>query len=116
MPYRSAFTKLGNLEYVGADIPSVGVMPEIVIDPQSECIPAPDASFHGLLHFQVMEHVPDYQRFLSECYRVLKPGGAMFCTVPFAFEFHGVPSGFFVAGRVRVSYLIWRRLVLRVRK
>lgn len=94
MPYRDEFVKQGGVEYVGADVPSAGVVSAVAIDPSSQRIQAPDASFHGLIHFQVMEHVPDYHIFLSECHRLLKPGGVMFCTVPFAFEFHGVPSDF----------------------
>jgi SAM-dependent methyltransferase len=94
MPYRHAFTETKKLTYVGADVPWAGIKPDVTIDTKSQRICAPDASFHGLIHFQVMEHVPDYIAFLSECFRLLKPGGVMFCTVPFAFEFHGVPSDY----------------------
>jgi len=94
MPYRDAFTGLKSVTYVGADVPWAGNKPEVTIDAKSQRIGAPDASFHGLIHFQVLEHVPDYSVFLAECFRLLKPGGTMFCTVPFAFEFHAVPSDY----------------------
>jgi SAM-dependent methyltransferase len=94
MPYREIFIRSEDVEYVGADVPSTGIKPSIIIDPKSQRIHAPDASFQGLVHFQVMEHVPDYVRFLSECWRLLEPGGVMLLTVPFAFEFHGVPSDY----------------------
>jgi SAM-dependent methyltransferase len=94
MPYRNAFERFTDLEYVGADIPWANCKSAVEIDPKSQRILAPDKSFHGIVHFQVMEHVADYHLFLAECFRVMRPGGAMFCTVPFTFEFHGVPSDY----------------------
>lgn len=94
MPYRDAFTGSKQVSYVGADVPWAGIQPDVTIDVKNQRICAPNVSFHGLIHFQVMEHVPDYAVFLSECFRLLKPGGIMFCTVPFAFEFHAVPSDY----------------------
>lgn len=43
-------------------------------------------SIHQILCFDVLEHVPDYRAALSECARVLKPGGALYVTVPFLRE------------------------------
>ena len=37
--------------------------------------PFPDNSFDFVWSMESGEHMPDKQRFLSECYRVLKPGG-----------------------------------------
>ncbi len=47
-----------------------------------------DASFDCVLSFEVFEHVPDYERALCECARVIKPGGMLVCSVPF----HGKPN------------------------
>jgi len=41
-----------------------------------------DASFDLVTHTEVLEHVPDDARALSELHRVLKPGGLMLFTVP----------------------------------
>jgi SAM-dependent methyltransferase len=42
-----------------------------------------DASFDVLMSFEVLEHVPDYRAALSECARVLRPGGLALITAPF---------------------------------
>ncbi len=42
-----------------------------------------DDSLDFILSFDVLEHVPDYRKALSECMRVLRPGGTMLMSVPF---------------------------------
>jgi Methyltransferase domain len=42
-----------------------------------------DCQWDGILSFDVLEHVPDYQQMLRECYRTLKPGGYLILTAPF---------------------------------
>jgi hypothetical protein len=42
-----------------------------------------DDMFDYVLSFDVFEHVPDYLRAFNECLRCIKPGGALFFTVPF---------------------------------
>lgn len=41
-----------------------------------------DASFDLVVHSDTLEHVPDPLRALTECLRVLRPGGALCFTVP----------------------------------
>jgi SAM-dependent methyltransferase len=53
------------------------------IDPAERApLPFDDASFDVVLSFQVIEHVPDIQPYLSEIRRVLKHGGIFFCATP----------------------------------
>jgi 2-polyprenyl-3-methyl-5-hydroxy-6-metoxy-1,4-benzoquinol methylase len=42
-----------------------------------------DASFDVIGSFDVLEHVPDFRRALTEFHRCLKPGGSLLLTVPF---------------------------------
>lgn len=57
--------------------------------------PVADASFDSLFHTEVLEHVYETGAFLAECRRVLKPGGAMFFTVPFQARYHFQPHDYF---------------------
>jgi len=41
-----------------------------------------DNSFDLVLHSETLEHVADYKKALSECTRILKPGGVCIYTVP----------------------------------
>jgi len=43
-----------------------------------------DGSIDFVLHSDVFEHIPDYLTGFKECFRVLKKGGRMIWTVPFA--------------------------------
>lgn len=62
--------RAGNLEF--AAIPPVEDAP----------LPFADQSFDVVLSFQVIEHVPDVGRYLSEIARVLRPGGAFVVATP----------------------------------
>lgn len=56
----------------------LGSYPEV--DMQS--LPFPADSWDAVLHSDTLEHVPDPDRALAECHRVLKPGGWMAFTIP----------------------------------
>lgn len=45
-------------------------------------LPFPDASFERIIASEVLEHIDDDRRALSELARVLKPGGTIAVTVP----------------------------------
>lgn len=47
-----------------------------------EQMPFPDSSFDVVFSFQVLEHVYDPRRVLMESWRVLKPGGILYCNAP----------------------------------
>jgi SAM-dependent methyltransferase len=51
------------------------------IDPDAP-LPFADGSFDTVLSFQVIEHVPDAARYLSEIRRVLVPGGRLVLATP----------------------------------
>lgn len=43
----------------------------------------PDETFDLIVSNDVMEHIPDPERALRECFRVLRPGGTLLATFPF---------------------------------
>ncbi len=45
-------------------------------------VPLPDASFDIIVSYQVLEHVGSMEMTLSECIRLLKPGGTMYHVFP----------------------------------
>jgi SAM-dependent methyltransferase len=56
--------------------------------------PFADASFDAALCSQVFEHVFTPEDFLREIHRVLRPGGRLLLTVPFAWDEHEQPHDF----------------------
>lgn len=54
-------------------------------------IPEPDAAFDAILCSEVLEHVPDPTKAVHEFARLLKPGGKMILTAPFASLVHFAP-------------------------
>lgn len=58
-------------------------------------IPLPDNSKDTVFTTQVIEHVADHRKMLSEAFRILKPGGYVIVSGPMAWEHHEVPHDFF---------------------
>lgn len=53
----------------------------------AEKIPYPDNNFDTIICSDVLEHVRDVKKSVNEMYRVLKPGGTMFLSMPNKFGF-----------------------------
>ncbi len=45
-------------------------------------LPLPDASLDLVGAFDTLEHIPEEQETIAECFRILKPGGHLFISVP----------------------------------
>jgi ubiquinone/menaquinone biosynthesis C-methylase UbiE len=90
-PYESLFeAKFKN--YVGADIAG-NIKADLVIGPEGQ-IPASDESFDGVLSSQVLEHVVSPQIYLTEAYRVLRPGGHLILSTHGIWPYHPDPTDF----------------------
>jgi ubiquinone/menaquinone biosynthesis C-methylase UbiE len=57
-------------------------------------IPEPDGSFDAILCSEVLEHIPQPSAALDEFQRLLKPGGVLILTAPFASLVHFAPYHF----------------------
>ncbi len=42
------------------------------------CINAPDATYDAVFDFDIIHHIPDWRKAVSEVFRVLKPGGRFY--------------------------------------
>jgi SAM-dependent methyltransferase len=58
--------------------------PGVIVHDLTQGIPLPDASCAAAYHSHVLEHIrrSEVNRFLSECHRVLEPGGIIRVAVP----------------------------------
>jgi SAM-dependent methyltransferase len=56
--------------------------------------PVDDASVDVVLATETLEHVPEPRVFLAEARRVLRPGGRIVLTVPFAARWHYIPHDY----------------------
>jgi SAM-dependent methyltransferase len=96
MPFRPLLP--AGVKYTGLDVPAAGAFgmtrhPDIV-DFDGRTIPFPDASFDNILCTEVLEHVEDPAGLVAEMRRVLRPGGTLVATVPFAARVHHAPYDF----------------------
>src|SRR5690606_18508018 len=54
-------------------------------------MPFEDSTYQTIMATEVLEHCPEPEIVLKEIYRILKPGGVFFFTVPFLWNLHEVP-------------------------
>lgn len=67
------------------DTTQVGIVCDIT------SIPEPDSSFDVVLCSEVLEHLPEPEKAVDEFTRLLKPGGRLILTAPFASLVHFAP-------------------------
>jgi ubiquinone/menaquinone biosynthesis C-methylase UbiE len=54
----------------------------------AQLLPFPDGSMDLVASFEVIEHIPDTERFISEIVRVLRPEGYVVLSMPFLYGRH----------------------------
>lgn len=91
MPYATAFS-LAGAEVIGADIGNNPRATTRLSDHGD--VPVGDGTFDVVTSFQVLEHVPDPQRYLLEAHRVLKPGGRIILTTHGLWPYHPTPTDY----------------------
>lgn len=69
-------------------------------------LPFEDDYADTIVSFQVMEHLPEPNKFLAECFRILKKGGTIFITVPFMWHVHEAPYDYYRYTRYGLEYLL----------
>lgn len=94
-PYKALFTHVD--EYIGVDYQGEGHSHEkedIEVYYDGKTLPFPDNTFDSILANEVLEHIFNLEDILQELRRVLKPGGKILITIPFAWNEHEVPVDF----------------------
>lgn len=86
-------------DYASTDVLGVG-----------EELPFLDDTFDAVISIAVLEHVRDPFRCAQEIARVLRPGGELFCSVPFLQPYHGYPHHYFNATAQGIRRLFEDRL------
>nr|WP_255478092.1 class I SAM-dependent methyltransferase [Flavobacterium sp. 9R] len=96
MPYREYILKNSRVNnYVGLDIEDAlqydsEIKPDFTWNGKE--MPFEDSSFECAFGTEVLEHCPNPEVVLKEVFRVLKPNGLFFFTVPFIWNLHEVPN------------------------
>lgn len=91
-PYASLLPQFS--PYVRADI-TAGEGIDLVLDSRGSLPEEPADSYDVVLSTQVLEHVPDPGRYLTEAHRLLRPGGALVLTTHGFFPEHGCPYDYY---------------------
>jgi SAM-dependent methyltransferase len=88
-PYRRLFEARG-CRYVACDIDGA---PDVRIEP-GRPLPLEDGVADGVVSFQVLEHVWDVDGYLTECRRILKPGGWLLLSTHGVWLYHPHPTDY----------------------
>jgi SAM-dependent methyltransferase len=87
VPYRRFFG--AGVDYVTADLPG---NPQASVEIRDDgSLPCEDESFDAVVSTQVLEHVDDPALYLSECRRVLRPGGRLLLSTHGMMLYHPDP-------------------------
>jgi SAM-dependent methyltransferase len=89
-PYRKLFA--ADIDYIGADLQG-NPLARVELRPDGT-VPQPDSSVDLVLSTQVLEHVVDPALYLSECYRLLRPGGALALSTHGIMYYHPDPEDY----------------------
>ena len=82
------------------------------VDLEREMLPHPDASFDRIVATEILEHLATPALFLSECWRVLRPGGVLYVTTPNVVDARGRAQA--LLGRSPQSHLFGIGRTLRM--
>jgi len=94
-PYKPIFGHVK--EYVGVDFAGEGHSHEneqIDVFYNGKTLPFENNTFDSVLTSEVFEHIFNLEDILKELNRVMKPGGIMLITIPFAWYEHEQPNDF----------------------
>lgn len=108
MPFRPLLP--ANVRYTGLDVPEAVAFGmsdnKQIVAFDGKTIPLPDNSHDLLLCTEVLEHAVDPVILIQEMHRVLRPGGTLLVTVPFAARVHHAPFDFHRFTRFQLATML----------
>lgn len=94
MPYKEIVVSNPTVEkYLGMDLEGSAIYSATEPDLKwnGETIPLPAESVDCVMATEFLEHYSEPEKILGEIWRVMKPGGKFFATVPFIWNLHELP-------------------------
>lgn len=108
MPFRGLLG--ARARYTGIDVPAASefgmAQHADVLAFDGAALPFPDARFDHVLCTEVLEHASEPAALVAEMLRVLKPGGTLVLTVPFAARVHHAPHDYHRFTRYGLAQLL----------
>lgn len=104
-PYRALFHRQHYLSTDFLSVPGKDYRPPDVVADVAD-VPFVDGCFDAIILNQVLEHVPDPSKVISEAARLLHDGGKLFYSAPLFYEEHELPYDFFRYTREGVQLLL----------
>lgn len=99
---RGRFARFIGSEYIPDQARQAELFP--IMHQDLSCLTFPDAVFDAVISNEVFEHVPNLPLALSEIRRVLRPGGSLLATFPFAYgQYETVIKAYYDGPTLRFS-------------
>ena len=108
MPYADIIIENGASNYTGVDWNATNrnlKYKKIEAD-ISKTLPFPNEYTNTIVSFEVLEHLPEPDLFINECWRILKNDGELFLTVPFIWHVHEDPYDYYRFTKYGLEYLL----------
>ena len=77
------------------------------INLETDTLPQVTATIDIVLAFNILEHIYNYRHVVSEMFRILKPEGVLYGSVPFLINYHPDPHDFFRYTTEALEKIFW---------
>lgn len=105
-PYEREILRFAD-RYIGVDwASSIHPLCADTVADLNRPLPIADCVADTVVSFQVLEHLSEPQVMLGEAYRILRPGGHLFLSVPFQWGVHESPHDYFRFTRYGLAHVL----------